>query len=169
MVDPSPDELADRYEGDESDASVVRHEGSFEVDGGTFERLQRRAERWGVGAFVRDDDGRVLLVREDGEWFLPGGRHEPDESLAEGAVREVGEETGVDVEVTGLAAISEQTFRHGGRELAFHFATFDATPVRTELLDDPGRDGEEIERAAWLDAVPADTFDRELVARLFSR
>lgn len=169
MVDPSPDELVARYEGGGDDDLVVRHGGTFDVDAEAFERLERRADRWGVGAFVRDDDGRVLFVREDEQWFLPGGRREPDESLAEGAVREVREETGVDVEVSGLAAISEQTFRHGGTELAFHFATFDATPVGTTVAEDPGRDGEGIERAAWFDAVPSETFDRELVERLFAR
>lgn len=57
-----------------------------------------------AGAVVVDDDGRVLLVQrghepERGRWTVPGGRLEEGESAAEAAVREVREETGLDVEV----------------------------------------------------------------------
>jgi 8-oxo-dGTP diphosphatase len=62
-----------------------------------------------AGAVVRDADGRLLLVRRgrppaQGSWTLPGGRVEPGESAAEAAVREVREETGLDVEVGELLA-----------------------------------------------------------------
>ena len=159
MIDPAPDELAARYD------DVVRHGATFELDAEAFDRATRRADRWGVGAFVQHD-GRVLLVREDGRWFLPGGIREPGESLEAGAQREVREETGVDVAVTGLAAISEQTFRDGDRRVAFHFATFEAAPEGTTLAVNPGREGEGIERAAWHGTVPEDTFDAALVRRL---
>jgi len=56
---------------------------------------------------VRDEAGRLLLVRRGhepglGTWSLPGGRIEPGESAAEAAVREVREETGLDVRVGDL-------------------------------------------------------------------
>jgi ADP-ribose pyrophosphatase YjhB (NUDIX family) len=49
-----------------------------------------------VRAAVFDPEGRVLLVRErrDGRWTLPGGWADVGEGLAEGAVREVREESG---------------------------------------------------------------------------
>lgn len=162
MVDPSPDELAARYD------DVVRHGETFDLDREGFERARRRADRWGVGALVHDG-GRVLFVKQDGQWFLPGGAREPGESLEAGAVREVREESGVAVEVTGLAAISEQTFRHGDDCVDYHFATFEARPEETALSDDPGRDDEGIESAAWRSDVPTDTFDRDLVERLVDR
>ena len=162
MVDPSPDELAARYD------DVVRHGGTFDLDREGFERAMRRADRWGVGALVHDE-GRVLFVEQDGQWFLPGGAREPGESFEAGAVREVREETGVDVEVTGLAAISEQTFRHGDDRVDYFFATFEARPEETTTSDDPGREGEGIQSAAWRSTVPPNTFDSDLVERLVGR
>jgi 8-oxo-dGTP diphosphatase len=51
-------------------------------------------------ALIRDDRGRVLLVRQTGgpfagAWLLPGGRAADDESAVHALVREVREETGL--------------------------------------------------------------------------
>jgi 8-oxo-dGTP diphosphatase len=56
-----------------------------------------------VGAVLRDDKGRLLLVKRGHEpgaglWSLPGGRIEPGETDAEALVREMREETGLEVE-----------------------------------------------------------------------
>ncbi|MER7191203.1 NUDIX domain-containing protein [Streptomyces flaveolus] len=58
-----------------------------------------------ASAVVTDDQGRILLQRrqDNGLWALPGGGMEMTDSLPETAVREVKEETGLDVEVVGLA------------------------------------------------------------------
>lgn len=52
-------------------------------------------------------DGRVLLQRrrDSGNWSMPGGVMEIGETLTQTVVREVAEETGLDVEVTGLLGI----------------------------------------------------------------
>jgi 8-oxo-dGTP pyrophosphatase MutT (NUDIX family) len=57
-----------------------------------------------ASAVVTDGDGRVLLQRrrDNGLWALPGGAMDMDESLPGAAVREVREEAGLDVEITGL-------------------------------------------------------------------
>lgn len=64
--------------------------------------MTRRVEL-AVGAVVLHHD-HVLLVRrstppEAGRWSFPGGRVEPGERMADAAVREVREETGLDVEI----------------------------------------------------------------------
>jgi 8-oxo-dGTP diphosphatase len=65
-----------------------------------------------AGAVVRDPSGRLLLVRRGrppsaGLWSVPGGRVEPGETPAQAAVREVREETGLDVTVGDLLATVE--------------------------------------------------------------
>ena len=57
-----------------------------------------------TSAVVTDGTGRILLQRrtDSGNWALPGGAMELDESLTGSVVREVKEETGYDIEVTGL-------------------------------------------------------------------
>ncbi|WP_445401678.1 NUDIX domain-containing protein [Streptomyces sp. LE64] len=57
-----------------------------------------------ASAVVTDDRGRILLQRrrDNGLWALPGGGMDMNESLPGTAVREVREETGLEVEITGL-------------------------------------------------------------------
>lgn len=57
-----------------------------------------------ASAVVTDADGRVLLQRrrDNDLWALPGGAMDMSDSLPGTAVREVKEETGLDVEITGL-------------------------------------------------------------------
>lgn len=67
--------------------------------------------RVGVFAIVRDEDGRVLLGhRRDADfWGLPGGGWETGETPWDGAVREVREETGLEVAVERLAGVYSWT------------------------------------------------------------
>src|SRR5437763_11981549 len=57
-----------------------------------------------AGAVIRDRPGRILLVLRAndpgrGLWSLPGGRVEPGETPEQAVVREVREETGLEVSV----------------------------------------------------------------------
>ena len=58
-------------------------------------------------AVVTDEHDRIVLIRrrDNDLWALPGGGMELGESIVDTAVREVKEETGLDVEVTGLIGV----------------------------------------------------------------
>jgi 8-oxo-dGTP pyrophosphatase MutT (NUDIX family) len=60
-----------------------------------------------AGVLAVDDTGRVLLQRrrDTGQWAIPMGKQELGETVAQCAVRETLEETGVTVEVTGILGI----------------------------------------------------------------
>ena len=56
--------------------------------------------------------GKILLVQEAkeecrGKWFLPGGRTAIGESILDSAIREAKEESGIDVELTGLLYVDQ--------------------------------------------------------------
>ena len=61
----------------------------------------------GGSALVTDETGGVLLQRraDSGNWALPGGTMDIGETLGQCIVREVKEETGLDIVITGLLGI----------------------------------------------------------------
>jgi len=60
-----------------------------------------------VGAVVGNDEGKILLVQraDSGVWLYPTGWADIGYSAAEVVVKEVAEETGIDVEVVGPLAV----------------------------------------------------------------
>jgi ADP-ribose pyrophosphatase YjhB (NUDIX family) len=60
-----------------------------------------------VNVVVANDAGEILLIRrsDNDNWALPGGAIDLGESVAQAAIRETNEETGIDCEITGLVGI----------------------------------------------------------------
>jgi ADP-ribose pyrophosphatase YjhB (NUDIX family) len=60
-----------------------------------------------ASAVVVDGQGRILLHRRDDNqlWSIPGGAMEPGESIGQTVVREVKEETGLDVEPESIIGV----------------------------------------------------------------
>jgi ADP-ribose pyrophosphatase YjhB (NUDIX family) len=60
-----------------------------------------------ASALVTDANGAILmqLRTDNGFWALPGGTMQFGESISATAVRETKEETGLDIEITGLVGI----------------------------------------------------------------
>lgn len=81
-------------------------------------------------------EGKILLTRrEDFEvWCLPSGGVEEGESLAEAAIRETKEESGVQVELTKLVGVYS---RLGGMP-DVHAVLYAGRPVGGELKTQPG-------------------------------
>ena len=84
----------------------------------------------GVGALIFDEDNRILLIERGGEplkgwWSLPGGVLETGETLAEGVVREVKEETGLIVEPDQMIEVFERIMRDAEGRPEYHYVLID--------------------------------------------
>jgi ADP-ribose pyrophosphatase YjhB (NUDIX family) len=89
-----------------------------------------------ASAIVVDANGRILLHRRrDNEmWALPGGKMEIGESLADCAVREVREETGLEVEpvaIVGIYTDPKHVFSYDDGEVRQEFSICLECRVRT--------------------------------------
>lgn len=105
--------------------------------------------------------GRLLLVRRGrgvarGAWSLPGGRLEPGESLVEGVVRELWEETGLTVRVVGLCGVAER------RSEGAHYVICNHWVIASD--PDAATAGDDALAVAWLDRE--DLGRAEVVPRL---
>ncbi len=102
-----------------------------------------------VGAVIVEDGSLLLVQRANdpgaGRWAVPGGRVEPGETLAEAMVREVREETGLEVAVGDIAWVGDSI--GPGDPPAWHFAIIDfwATPSGGSVVA-----GGDAARAEWV-------------------
>jgi len=97
---------------------------------------------------VRDDQGRVLLVRtREAGWELPGGRVEEGEDLLEALLREVREESGCSLEYVGRLFGVYLATEASTLLFAFHATSETANPSAVE-------DEDSLE-AAWFDVSDA--------------
>jgi mutator protein MutT len=118
-----------------------------------------------AGGVICDEDGRVAIVYRPkyDDWTFPKGKLEPGESEEQAAVREVHEETGLDVDVGRELGFVEYTDPKG-RPKTVHYWVMnvsggDFTPNR------------EVSELRWLplDEAPAQLSydrDREILGRL---
>ena len=101
-------------------------------------------------------DGRILLVkREDFEiWSLLGGHVESGESVAQAAIREVREETGLRIELTRLVGIYYRL--EGWNRGGSHSVLFTASPIKGKPTPQKG----EVLEICYFDPhkLPADLF-----------
>ncbi len=107
----------------------------------------------GAGVWLQNSAGEVLLVRNEGtaEWAEPGGKHEPGESLAETARRELAEEAGVNCSLTGVALVQIVEMVEPTRPpIVRLIVVFDGTYTGGTPRPEPG----EIAEVRWWDDHP---------------
>ena len=83
---------------------------------------------------------KVLLIQRanppyEGAWALPGGFVEPDEDLAEGAARELLEETGIGMEPGSLVQVG--AYGHPDRDPRMRVVTVAYGTIVTRLAEAP--------------------------------
>jgi 8-oxo-dGTP pyrophosphatase MutT (NUDIX family) len=106
-------------------------------------------------AFVQDDEGRILMIHrtDNDKWALPGGAQDVGETIAQTAVRETREETGMGIEITGLVGIYSDpahVIAYDDGEIRQEFSIcFRATPTGGTL-----RTSNESKEALWV--APSD-------------
>ncbi|MBN1992566.1 MAG: NUDIX domain-containing protein [Anaerolineae bacterium] len=120
----------------------------------------------GVNVAIIVEAGKILLTkREDFEvWCIPGGQVDPEESLAQAAIREAQEETGLEVVLERLVGVYSRT----GSGVDVHLALFAASPVGGVLKPQVG---EVLELGYFSpDALPEDMlwWHRQPIADVFN-
>ncbi len=109
----------------------------------------------GVGGAVVKE-GRILLVRRAtargrGYWQIPGGFVERDETLEQAVVREVQEEAAVEARPRGVLALRSRLQDDSNSTYVVFLLDWSA--------GDPTPDGEETDRAEWLDLAEVEQID----------
>ncbi|HYM84162.1 MAG TPA: NUDIX hydrolase [Candidatus Dormibacteraeota bacterium] len=140
-------------------------------------RLKEGVATSAGGIVTRFVDGRPQLVvglrrrdREGVTWTLPKGTPKSGETLEETALREVGEETGLEVAITGGLGSIEYWFVQRGTRIHKTVHYFAMEPRGGDL----SRHDREFEQVRWLDVAEAASMltfetERELVARAAAR
>ncbi|MGW8766841.1 NUDIX hydrolase [Streptomyces sp. NPDC055815] len=113
-----------------------------------------------VTVVVRDGEGRLLLIHKTDNdlWALPGGGHDIGERIGDTAVREVREETGIEVEVNnivGLYTDPDHVLAYDDGEVRQQFSIcFRAHPVGGSL-----RTSSESKEVRWVNPADLDDLD----------
>ncbi|MFC0302191.1 NUDIX hydrolase [Virgibacillus soli] len=116
-----------------------------------------------AGGFVENTKGEILLVktRREGHWVFPGGQVEVGENLIDGVIREVKEESGIDVKVSHLVGVFSNTATyegHSGVKIVPTKVMFDfvCDPIGGELAtSDETSDSRWVSKEKVLDMVSA--------------
>ncbi|EHB68632.1 NUDIX hydrolase [Paenibacillus lactis] len=67
-----------------------------------------------VGGIVENEKGEILLVKVRNGWVFPGGQVEVGENLIEALMREIKEESGIDITVSHLIGVYSNTSTYPG-------------------------------------------------------
>lgn len=120
-----------------------------------------------VTAFVRDEGGRLLLIRrtDNDLYAIPGGALDLGETLTQAVRREVMEETGIAVEVTGLVGVysdPEHVIEFTDGEVRQEFSIC----FRAEPAGGDPRTSDESKEVLWVAPAGLDALDIHPAIRL---
>lgn len=113
-----------------------------------------------VSAFVQNGQGRILMIRrtDNDKYAIPGGQQEVGETLSQATIREVKEETGIDVEILDLIGLYSDPAHviayHDGEVRQEFSICFRARPIGGELAN-----SEESSEVQWIEVEEIDRLD----------
>jgi 8-oxo-dGTP diphosphatase len=112
------------------------------------------------------DDGKVVLIRRryeplKGQWSLPGGGVEIGETLEAAVVREMLEETGLEVKVGPVIEVFDRIVRDADERVRYHYVLVDylCWPVAGEL-----HAGSDVDAAVLVDPTDLNAYSLTLKA-----
>ncbi len=105
----------------------------------------------GVGAVIWRDD-QVLLVRRgkpprQSEWSLPGGAQHVGETVRETCLREIKEETQLDVEIEGLLDVIDGIFRDDDGKVQHHYTLID---FKARWISGDAKASDDVDDVRWV-------------------
>lgn len=88
-----------------------------------------------VGCFIQNDDKILFLHRQDNMnqgnlWGIPGGKIEKSETPQEAVIREIGEETGLDISQKPIEYLEKVYIRYPTYDYVFHM-------LKTDIVGTP--------------------------------
>jgi mutator protein MutT len=105
-------------------------------------------------------DGRVLLIRRGkeplyGRWLVPGGTVEHGEGLEDALVREMQEETGIEVRPLELLTVFDRIERRNG-DVLYHYVIVD---YLCGYVSGEAKAGSDALEVAWVAVADLPAFD----------
>ncbi|MEM3459177.1 MAG: NUDIX hydrolase [Candidatus Bathyarchaeia archaeon] len=133
-----------------------------------MKRLYPKQPIVGVGAIIICD-GKILLEKRKGEpgrgkWSIPGGLVELGESVEATVVREVKEETGLDVEKPEQIDIVDNITKDANGEIKYHFIILDYFVKLKGGTLTVGSDADELQ---WVSLNEVEKYDLTKTFRAF--
>ena len=108
----------------------------------------------GVGVVVWKNDDFLLIQRGKeprfGQWSIPGGKQEIGETLEETALREIREETGIEIRITNFLEVMDSIQRNEMGKVLFHATLIDYSAEWISGVPQPGSDAMD---TAWYNLV----------------
>ena len=104
-----------------------------------------------VGGVVENEHGEILLVKHNnGEWAYPGGMVDNGENLIDALIREIQEESGINVSVDKLFWVGSNTSTHEGHSGVKIVPTKVVLNFICSFIDGELRGSNETVEARWI-------------------